>query len=183
MKDVPIEEFDDDGLGMEPNNLTAINSLKAYRALRYGRHLDLIITDQHSYRSADPFSDPSLGKLGGGEFIGMFPETCMQVLDGGRAFNGGNPPAEIRFNDAHVPNPQQDAPPQTILGAEQKAGSRTSSRARRRRGRSGATRWARWISAPTRRTCRPGSPRSPGQRARFANAGRRRLRHRVRRAR
>ena len=45
----------------------------------------------------------------------------MQVLDGGRGFNGGNPPAEIRFNDAHVPNPQRSAPPQTILGAEQKA--------------------------------------------------------------
>jgi alkaline phosphatase D len=45
----------------------------------------------------------------------------MRILDGGRAFNGGNPPAEIRFNDAHVPNPQRNAPPQTILGAEQKA--------------------------------------------------------------
>jgi alkaline phosphatase D len=45
----------------------------------------------------------------------------MRALDGGRAFNGGNPPPEIRFNDAHVPNPQRSAPPQTILGAEQKA--------------------------------------------------------------
>ena len=51
----------------------------------------------------------------------MFPEDVAQVLDGGRAFNGGNPPAEVRFNDAHVPNPQRNAPPQTILGAEQKA--------------------------------------------------------------
>jgi hypothetical protein len=32
----------------------------------------------------------------------MFPEPAMQVLDGGRAFNGGNPPPEIRFNDAHA---------------------------------------------------------------------------------
>ncbi len=118
---VPIKEFDGNGLGMEPNNLTAINSLKAYRTLRYGRNLDLIVTDQHSYRSADCFSDPSLGNLGGEEFIAMFPEALMRVLDGGRAFNGGNPPAEIRFNDAHVPNPQRNAPPQTILGAEQKA--------------------------------------------------------------
>jgi alkaline phosphatase D len=121
VKDVAIKEFDDNGLGAEPNNLIAINSLKAYRSLRYGRHLDLIITDQHSYRSADPFSDPSLGKLGGDEFIGMFPESGMRLLDGGRAFNGGNPPAEIGFNDAHVPNPQRNSPPQTILGAEQKA--------------------------------------------------------------
>lgn len=121
VKNVPITEFDQDGLGVEPNNLTAINSFKGYRSLRYGRHLDLIITDQHSYRSADPFSDPSLGKLGGDEFIGMSPESLMRVLDGGRAFNGGNPPPEVQFNDAHVPNPQRNAPPQTILGAAQKA--------------------------------------------------------------
>jgi alkaline phosphatase D len=121
VKNVPITEFDRNGLGLEPNNLTAINSLKGYRALQYGRHLDVILTDQHSYRSADPFSDPSLAKLGGEEFMDMFPEAGMQMLDCGRAFNGGNPPAEIRFNAAHVPNPQRDAPPQTILGAEQKA--------------------------------------------------------------
>src|SRR5215469_872617 len=52
VKDVPIKEFDGDGLGIEPNNLAAINSLKGYRTLRYGRCLDLIITDQHSYRNA-----------------------------------------------------------------------------------------------------------------------------------
>ncbi|MES2018043.1 MAG: alkaline phosphatase D family protein [Pseudomonadota bacterium] len=119
--DVAVKEFDDHGLGMEPNNLTAINSLKGYRALRYGQHLDLIITDQRSYRSADPFADPSLDKLGGNEFPEMFPESAMQILDGGRAFNGGKPPAQVGFNDAHVPNPQRNAPPQTILGMEQKA--------------------------------------------------------------
>lgn len=94
---------------------------KAYRAFRYGQHLDLIITDQHSYRSADCFSDPSLGKLGGDEFTAMSPESLMQILDGGRAFNGAKPPEEVRFNDAHIPNPQRNAPPQTLLGAEQKA--------------------------------------------------------------
>ena len=45
VKNVPIKEFDSNGLGVEPNNLTAINSLKGYRALRYGQNLDLIITD------------------------------------------------------------------------------------------------------------------------------------------
>jgi alkaline phosphatase D len=118
--DVAIEKWDENGLGDEPNNVAAINSLIGYRKYRYGKHLDLIITDQHSYRSADPFSDPSLGKLGGDEFIGMFPEDGMRVLDGGRASNGGNPPAEVSFNDARVPNPQMSKPPQTILGAKQK---------------------------------------------------------------
>jgi len=39
------------GLGEEPNNLTAINSLRGYRTLRWGKHVDLIITDQRSYPS------------------------------------------------------------------------------------------------------------------------------------
>ena len=121
VSDVAIEKWDENGLGDEPNNLAAINSLIGYRTFRYGKHLDLIITDQHSYRSADPFSDPSLGKLGGEEFIAMFPEDGMRVLDGGRAFDGGNPPPQVTFNEARVPNPQMDAPPQTILGAKQKA--------------------------------------------------------------
>ena len=118
VKDVAIEKFDDNGLGDEPNNLIAINSLNAYRALRYGRHLDLIITDQHSYRSEDPTGDPELEKLGGPEFYGMFPEEAMEILDGGRAFNGGKPPAEIAFGDVRVANPAEGAPPQTILGVD-----------------------------------------------------------------
>jgi alkaline phosphatase D len=86
VKNVKIDKWDDDGLGIEPNNLAAINSLRAYRALRYGKHLDLIITDQHSYRSADPFSDDSLNKLGDwAAFNGWFPDDLQQVLDGGRS--------------------------------------------------------------------------------------------------
>jgi alkaline phosphatase D len=120
VKDVAIEKWDENGLGDEPNNLAAINSLIGYRTYSYGPHLDLIITDQHSYRSADPFSDPDVGKFGP-EFPGMFPEDAAQILDGGREFNGGNPPAEITFNDSRAANPQRNAPPQTILGATQKA--------------------------------------------------------------
>jgi len=121
VRNVAIDKWDENGLGIEPNNLVAINSLIGYRALRYGRHLDLIITDQHGYRSKDPTDDPSLASLGGSEFNGMFPEDAMQILDGGRAFNGGNPPAELVFGEARIPNPQKGAPPQTILGATQKA--------------------------------------------------------------
>ena len=122
VKDVKIEKWDANGLGDEPNNLAAINSLIGYRALRYGKHLDLIITDQHSFHGPDPFSDDSLSKLGDwGAYDGWFPEDLQQILDGGRAFNGGNPPAELAFGEARIANPQKDAPPQTILGAEQKA--------------------------------------------------------------
>jgi len=119
---VAIEKWDENGLGDEPNNLAAIHSLIGYRSYRYGKHLDLIITDQHSYRSPDPFSDDSLNKLGDwAAYNGWFPEDLQQVLDAGRAFNGGNPPAELAFGEGRIPNPQKDAPPQTILGATQKA--------------------------------------------------------------
>ena len=37
--DTPITQFDDHGLGQEPNNLTAIRSLKGYRAMRWGRNV------------------------------------------------------------------------------------------------------------------------------------------------
>jgi alkaline phosphatase D len=121
LTNVAIEKWDEHGLGDEPNNRAAIESLIGYRTFKYGKLLDLIITDQHSYRCADPFSDPSLAKLGGDEFIEMAPETLIQVLDGGRAYGGGKPPAEVSFNQARVPNPQKDKPPQTILGAKQKA--------------------------------------------------------------
>jgi alkaline phosphatase D len=121
VENVKIETWDDNGLGLEPNNLIAINSLRVYRRFPYGPHLDLILTDERSYRGPDAFSDPSLGQLGGEEFISMFPEEQQRVLDGGRAYNGGNPPADIQFGDKRVPNPQRNASPQTILGAEQKA--------------------------------------------------------------
>ncbi|MBL8771093.1 MAG: alkaline phosphatase D family protein [Phenylobacterium sp.] len=121
VQNVKIERWDADGLGDEPNNLAAINSLIGYRAFRYGRHLELLITDQHSYRSASPFEDPALDKLTPPEFLGMFQEDAAQTLDGGRTFGGGRPPAELTYGGVSVPNPQKDAPPQTILGAEQKA--------------------------------------------------------------
>src|ERR1700723_1869298 len=52
--DAPVTHFDEHGLGQEPNNLLAIHSLKGYRALRWGRNVELIVTDQRTYRSEEP---------------------------------------------------------------------------------------------------------------------------------
>jgi len=122
VKNVKIEKFADDGLGLEPNNIAAINSLIIYRALRYGRHLDLLLTDERSHRGPNPFDESATDKLADwNDFGGMFPDDLLHVLDGGRAFNGGNPPAELEFNGAKVANPNKDKPPQTLLGGTQKA--------------------------------------------------------------
>src|SRR5262249_37320597 len=44
----------------------------------------------------------------------------LDVLDAGKAFNGGRPPATIRFDGKDIPNPRKDAFPQSMLGTEQK---------------------------------------------------------------
>src|SRR5262249_41727433 len=38
----------------------------------------------------------------------------------GRTWNGGQPPATIRFAGAEVPNPRKHSPPQSMLGGTQK---------------------------------------------------------------
>jgi alkaline phosphatase D len=122
VKNVKIEKFADDGLGLEPNNIAAINSLIIYRALRYGRHLELLLTDERGHRGPNPFEESATDKLADwADYDGMFPDDLLQVLDGGRAFNGGSPPAELEFNGAKVDNPSKDKPPQTLLGGAQKA--------------------------------------------------------------
>jgi alkaline phosphatase D len=116
-----IDQFDEHGLGLEPNNLAAIRSLTAYRTLRFGKHLELFITDQHSYRSEDPASSREAAALAHRDFSYFVPQEAQEILDAGRAANAGDPPATITFGSQEVPNFRRDQPPQTILGAEQKA--------------------------------------------------------------
>ena len=110
------------GLGQEPNNLAAIDSLKGYRALRWGRNVDLIITDQRSYRSEEPDRPSGSRSVSPPQHFPEFmPQEAMEILDAGRTYDGGKPPRSIRFGDKEIANFRKDQPPQTILGAEQKA--------------------------------------------------------------
>lgn len=119
--DAPITRFDEHGLGQEPNNLAAIASLKGYRKLRWGRNVDLIITDQHSYRSEEPTGRAEAKIFSNKDFPELMPQEAMEILDAGRAFDNGRAPSSIRFGETEVPNFRKEAPPQSILGAEQKA--------------------------------------------------------------
>ncbi|HTA65315.1 MAG TPA: alkaline phosphatase D family protein [Xanthomonadaceae bacterium] len=119
--DTPVVDFDDTGMGSEPNNLAALGSLTGYRTLRWGRHIDLIITDQRSYRSRDPASRDELDPLIDDGFLGFVPEEIAMQIDGGRDFADGHPPATLSYGDNHIPNFRKNEPPQTILGAKQKA--------------------------------------------------------------
>src|SRR5258708_5203752 len=119
--DAPVTHFDEHGLGQEPNNLSAIGSLKGYRALRWGRNVELIITDQRSYRSEEPTDQSESKLLSSDDFPEFIPKDAMEILDAGRIYNAGHPPASIRFGNVEIANFCKDRPAQTILGAEQKA--------------------------------------------------------------
>jgi alkaline phosphatase D len=119
--DVPITHFDDHGLGQEPNNLAAIHSLTGYRTLRYGKNVDLIVTDQRSYRSEEPTDRAEAKVFSSPDFPEFFPQEAQEILDAGRAYHGGHPPDSIRYGETQVPNFRKDEPPQTILDAQQKS--------------------------------------------------------------
>jgi alkaline phosphatase D len=119
--DAPVTRFDEHGLGQEPNNLAAIGSLRGYRALRWGRNVELIVTDQRSYRSEEPTDQPEAKPLSSDDFPELIPDEAMEILDAGRTYNAGQPPATIRFGTTEIANFCKDRPAQTILGVEQKA--------------------------------------------------------------
>lgn len=114
--DTPLEKFNEDGLCEEPNNLKAINSLKIQRVLRWGKNVDLVLTDHWSFRSpdmsGDDFSVPGYPRV--------FPQIPFEITDYGRHYNNDNPPDTIRFNGKDVPNPTKELHANTYLGRDQK---------------------------------------------------------------
>ena len=112
----PVEEFDARGTGLEPNNLAAITALRIQRAFRYGKNVDMILTDNRSFVS--PGGDyAGLPRIG----FGAIPEEAFEILDQGRDANGGSPPATVRIGEIEYPNPNVDAAPEAYLGLEQMA--------------------------------------------------------------
>lgn len=118
--DKPIDRFDAHGFGTEPNNVAAIDSLTAYRALSWGKHLDLIITDQHSYRSEEPSSRPEFAPFDSKDFPELYPQELMEALDAGRSYLGGKAPDTLAIGAVIAPNYRKAEAPQTILGQRQK---------------------------------------------------------------
>ena len=117
----PIPILDANGLGDEPNNLAALGSMTAYRALQYGRNVEVIMTDLHSYAMQDPTDRPEAAAFTDKAFPFLFPQEALEALDGGRALADGRPPAEIPFGANEIKNFRKEEPPFTALGRVQKA--------------------------------------------------------------
>ena len=119
--DAAVAQFDADGLGAEPNNRAAIHALKLYRSLRWGRNVDLILTDNRSFRSYPAWNEDAANAFDNEDFLGAFPLEAVEILDAGKTYNNGKPPDTIAFGGKQIPNFRKDKSPQTILGREQKA--------------------------------------------------------------
>jgi alkaline phosphatase D len=117
VKDTPITGYDENGFGLGADNLAAVESLTIYRAFRYGRNAELILTDNRSYKIAD--ADGSTVAPEG--FPTFIDEDTARVIDDGRVANGRKPPATLRFAGKDIPNPGVDQPMQTYLGPKQRA--------------------------------------------------------------
>ena len=112
----PLTGFDTRGVSQEANNLTAIHALRVYRAFQFGKNIDMILTDNRSYMSP-PVNDSTVPSFD----FGANTQEVNDILDQGRDYAGGSPPATIRVGAKEVANPQRDAPAQSYLGIEQMA--------------------------------------------------------------
>ena len=111
----PLSNLDARGVGQEPNNLAAINALRIERAFRFGKNIDMILTDNRSFKSG-PIDGANIPGLD----FGTFPEIANDILEAGREYPGGAP-ATLRIGAEEIANPQLNEPPQAYLGIEQMA--------------------------------------------------------------
>ncbi len=114
--DTPLGELNEDGLSEEPNNLMAINSLKIQRVQRWGKNVDLLLTDHWSFRSPDMSTDD----FDAPGYPRVSPQIPFEIMNYGRHYNGNKPPDTIRFNGKDLPNPTKNVHAQTYLGRDQK---------------------------------------------------------------
>src|SRR6185503_10999987 len=111
VNDAPYAGPTHDWVDQSTDNLTAIETLTIYRTLRWGKTVEIIITDNRSYKSPSP--RPL--KIEGQSLPAI---EHVNLLDLGRDANGGNPPAMIP--ETAIANPRRTAPRGSMLGPTQK---------------------------------------------------------------
>jgi len=98
------------------HNQTAMDSLCIYRKLSWGKYLDIVLTDNRSYRSPPCLPDGFAASLG----LPLNPVELVAIADGGSAYGQGNPPTTLPYGDGTETNPAKDRPPGSMLGLEQR---------------------------------------------------------------
>ncbi len=111
----------DDNFVDEENNAAAIGAMTIYRSLRWGKHVELVMTDQRSYRSDHAIPEDLTVLINAGAPAQVFfdsrnflPLPLVTLLDAGEA-------APITpIPGIGLPNPRVATPTGTMLGKAQK---------------------------------------------------------------
>jgi len=112
---------DADNFVAEANNKAAVGAITIYRSFRFGKHVELVMTDERSYRSDHAIPEEISSQPGFLARRNVLPLPLVELLDQGKTANGGNPPPKIPLGSVTIDNPRVDSPPGTMLGAAQKA--------------------------------------------------------------
>ena len=118
--DAVFTDPDADNFVEEANNVAAIDAITIYRSLRFGQHVELVMTDERSYRSDHAVPEDLFTAIGAPLFFtprNVLPLELVNTFDAGKTANGGSPP-DLVFGQ--IPNLRIASPAGTILGKQQK---------------------------------------------------------------
>jgi alkaline phosphatase D len=120
----PFSFPDEDNFTEEPNNVAALGAITIYRSFRFGKHVELVMTDERSYRSDHAIPEDITSNSAFLASRNALPIDLVNQLDAGREANGGHPLQTLALGTApnvlNIPNPRAGTPPGTMLGAKQK---------------------------------------------------------------
>lgn len=111
----------DDNFVDEPNNAAAVGAIRIYRSLRFGKHVELVMTDERSYRSDHAIPEELTNNPVFFAPRNALPLGMVNTFDAGRTANDGNPPATVTLAGIPFTNVRAASPPGTMLGKQQKA--------------------------------------------------------------
>lgn len=116
----PNTLIDDTGLAANDDNLRALDTLTIYRSFRFGNLVELIATDNRSYRSDHALPEDLGGNLP--VFIQprvVLPKDIINDLDAGRTANNNDPDTFLFLGGLFL-NPRRNSSPGSMLGTRQK---------------------------------------------------------------
>ena len=103
------------------DNQAVLESLTIYRRLQFGQMLDLVLTDNRSYRSDHAVPEDISGNLSA--FIhsrSPMPLALVNQMDAGRTANESQPETFLSVAGDVFLNPRRGSPPGSMLGERQK---------------------------------------------------------------
>lgn len=118
LQEQPAHDFRAQTLGANEaaQNQEAVDSLRIYRKLGWGKFVDIVLTDSRSYRSAPCLPEGLASTLD----LPMNTVELVAIADAGSAYGDGHPPQTLPYGDGSAVNPASDRAPGSLLGAQQR---------------------------------------------------------------